>query len=225
MLESAKTKSNYFIHINLFFFFKRLIDLFFSASLLLLLSPLFLFICYRINKKEGKPIIYRELRVGKNNRAFTMYSFRTTTNASKVIRALPPYPFPRSWEKGVPSYFKISRDKYVTYTDTGLWLKRYHLDKLPQLLNVLKGDMSLVGPSPEVPEIADYYNRYQARRLKVKPGLTGYAQVKGVSNDNHGKKINYDLFYTQNCSYKLDFKILYRATMKLVKNVNKTILE
>ncbi|WP_010097152.1 sugar transferase [Ornithinibacillus scapharcae] len=218
MLESAKSKSNYFFHINLYFFFKRMLDLLLSVVLLILLAPLFLFICYRIARKEGNPIFYRELRVGKNNSIFTMISFRTMTNGSRVIRRLPPYPFPSTWEKGVPDYFKLTQDKTVTYTDTGLWLIKYGLEKIPQLWNVLRGDMSLVGPSPERPEIADYYNRHQMNRLKVKPGITGYAQIKGITNDNHGKKITYDLYYTQNCSYKLDAKILFQASKQTLKS-------
>ncbi|WP_051359489.1 sugar transferase [Paucisalibacillus globulus] len=217
MLESAKTKTNIFLHINLYFFFKRLIDIIVSAVLLILLLPLSLFICLRIAKNEGRPIFIKELKVGKNNQTFTMWSFRTMTNGTRVIRQLPPYPFPSSWEKGVPDYFKIKGDKNVTLTETGVWLKRYRFEKIPQLINVFKGEMSLVGPSPERPEIADYYNNQQVERLKVRPGLTGYAQIKGVTNDNHGKKISYDLYYTHNCSYKLDFKIFLKATKQTLK--------
>ncbi|HAM79344.1 MAG TPA: glycosyl transferase [Ornithinibacillus sp.] len=215
MLETAKTRSNYFIHINLYYFIKRLLDVVISVVLVVVLSPLFLFVSYYIGKKEGKPIFNRELRVGKNNRTFMMLSFRTMTSASRVIRQFPPVPFPSSWERGVPDFFKITRDEHVTFTETGLWLKKYHLDKLPQLLNVIKGDMSLVGPSPEVPEIAEYYNKRQLNRLKVRPGLTGYAQIKGIDNERHGQKIIYDLYYTQNCSYKLDLKIVFRTILQL----------
>ncbi|MEN2468068.1 sugar transferase [Ornithinibacillus sp. JPR2-1] len=217
MLESAKTKTNYFIHINLYFFFKRLSDMIVSTILFFLFLPLFLYICIRIAKKEGKPIFNREVRVGKNNRTFVMWSFRTMTNGSKVIRQLPPYPFPSSWDNGVPDYFKIIRDKHVTYTSTGLWLSKYHLDKLPQLINVIRGDMSLIGPSPERPEIVDYYNRQQMKRLKVRPGLTGYAQIKGATNEKHGLKIRYDLYYTQNCSFKLDAMIFLQSIKRLFK--------
>jgi lipopolysaccharide/colanic/teichoic acid biosynthesis glycosyltransferase len=216
MLESAKTKTNYFLHINLYFFFKRLIDIIFSVLLFTLLLPLFLFIWIWIAKYEGKPILSKEVKVGKNNRTFTMLSFRTKTNGTKVIRQLPPYPFPTSWEKGVPDYFKITGDKNVTLTQTGLRLKKYGLDKIPQLINVIKGDMSLVGPSPERPEIADYYNKQQIQRLKVRPGLTGYAQIKGATNENHGKKITYDLYYIQNCSWKFDLKIFLKAIQQII---------
>ncbi|MFS0674651.1 sugar transferase [Ornithinibacillus sp. 179-J 7C1 HS] len=215
MLESAKTKTNYFIHINLYFFFKRLLDIILGVVLFILLLPLFIFICYKIARKEGKPIFYRELRVGKNNRTFMMWSFRTMTNGSRVIRQLPPYPFPSSWGKGVPDYFKITRDQNITFTETGLWLSKYHLDKIPQLIHVIRGEMSLVGPSPERPEIADYYNRQQMKRLKVRPGITGFAQIEGATNKNHGQKIKYDLYYTENCSYKLDAKIFFRSVRRL----------
>lgn len=217
MLESVKTKTNVFLHINLYYFFKRLVDIVVSILLFVLLLPLFLFISVRIAKKEGRPIFTKELKAGKNNRTFIMWSFRTMTNGSKVIRQLPPYPFPSSWEKGVPNFFKITGDNNVTLTETGLWLKKYSLEKIPQLINVIKGDMSLIGPSPERTEIADYYNNKQIKRLKVRPGLTGYAQIKGVTNDNHGKKISYDLYYIQNCSFKFDLKILYKATKQIVK--------
>ncbi|SET70771.1 Sugar transferase involved in LPS biosynthesis (colanic, teichoic acid) [Oceanobacillus limi] len=210
LYESVRTKSTYFVQINLFFMVKRTLDIAVSLLLLILLSPLMVAIGYRLYKKEGKPILFRELCVGKNGRTFIKYSFRTMMNTSKVIRSLPPHPFPSSWEKGVPNYFKFSRDKNKVYTLTGTWLRNYHFDKIPQLINVLKGDMSFVGPSPEIPEIADYYNRYQSSRLKVRPGITGYAQMKGASNNNHGQKIKYDLYYIHNYSYKLDAKILYR---------------
>lgn len=216
MLESVKGKTNYF-HINLFFLFKRTIDIVVSMILLIMLLPLFLFICIKIFKKEGRPIFKKELHVGKNNKPFIMWSFRTMTLGSRVIRQLPPYPFPKSWEKGVPDYFKISRDHTVTLTDTGVWLSKYRLDKIPRLINVIRGDMSLVGPSPERPEIAYYYNRQQEKRLKVRPGLTGYAQIKGATNAKHGQKIAYDLYYIANSTFKLDVKIL----AKTVKNIFK----
>ncbi|MFD2046433.1 sugar transferase [Ornithinibacillus salinisoli] len=221
LYESVRTKSNSFVHINLYFMVKRVVDIIISLALLLLLSPLFLGICYRIYRKEGKPIFYRDLRVGKNGRTFMMWSFRTMMHSSKVIRSLPPHPFPNSWEKGVPSYFKFIRDKNRAYTITGTWLHKYHLEKLPQLIHVIKGDMSLVGPSPEILEITQYYNRYQASRLKLRPGITGYAQINGATNENHGQKIKYDVYYINNYSYKLDVKILYH----IIKRIMAKLLE
>ncbi|WP_155668309.1 sugar transferase [Ornithinibacillus caprae] len=218
LYESVRTKSGSFVHINLYFIVKRLFDIIISLTLLVLLSPLFLWISYRLYKKEGNPIFYREVRVGKNGRNFTLWSFRTMMNSSKVIRSLPPHPFPSSWEKGVPDYFKFIRDKNKVYTMTGTWLRKYNLEKLPQLVNVLKGDMSLVGPSPEIPEIAQYYNRYQSSRLKVRPGITGYAQIHDATNDNHGQKIKHDLYYINNYSYKLEGKIILEFFKRIFSN-------
>lgn len=96
-------------------------------------------------------------------------------------------------------------------TGIGKLLRKLSLDELPQIINVLKGEMSLVGPRPEVPEITAYYNVEQAKRLNMKPGITGLAQINGRSNIPHGRKINYDIDYVENCSLLLDIKILIRT--------------
>lgn len=194
---------------KVYFFMKRLIDIVVSFMLLLLLAPLLLFICIKIMKNEGKPILFRQRRVGKFKHGFILWQFRTMTNPSRVIRAFPPHPVPDSWENGVPDEFTFQRDSYITVTPTGAWLQNYKLHKLPRLWNVLKGDMSLVGPKSEMPEIVDYYNNYQMKRLQIKPGMTGYAQLKGELN--YSKKIRRDLFYMKNCNIRMDVKILMRA--------------
>ncbi|WP_156291685.1 sugar transferase [Oceanobacillus salinisoli] len=193
---------------------KRMTDVGISLVLLLTLMPLLLFISYRIYKKEGKPIFYKEVRVGKNGREFIMFSFRIMTNPSKVIWAFPPHPFPDSWMDGVPDEFTFQRDVHCTITPTGKWLKKYHLHKLPRLWNVLKGDMSLVGPKPEKKEIVDYYNDWQKNRLKVKPGITGYARAVRGDNMNYTERVNYDLYYIHNRSVKMDMKILWNTIKK-----------
>ena len=119
------------------------------------------------------------------------------------------------WKEGVPAdfIFKTASDSEVT--SIGKILRKCSLDELPQLWNVLVGQMSLVGPRPEIPEITAFYNSQQAKRLLVKPGLTGYAQVNGRSEISHGKKIEYDLYYVENCSLLLDYKI-FCATISYV---------
>lgn len=194
-----------------YLFFKRWTDICVSLLLLLLLSPLLLYICWHLYKKEGKPLFYRELAAGKGEKPFIKLSFRTTTNPSRVIRAFPPHPFPASWEKGVPDQFTFQRDKKQTMTATGLWLRKYNLHLLPQLWNVLKGEMSLVGPRPEIAEIAACYNQHQRKRLLVKPGITGYTQLYFGKESNYNKKVFYDLYYVENRSYKLDLKILLQS--------------
>ncbi|MDY0395816.1 sugar transferase [Virgibacillus halophilus] len=91
------------------------------------------------------------------------------------------------------------------------------MENLPQLWNVLRGDMSLVGPAPEYPDIACHYDRYQASRLKVKPGMTGYAQIHRLSNSQHSKKVRFDLFYINHCSARLDTKIVIHTIGAILK--------
>lgn len=198
---------------------KRVIDITISLALLILLLPVYLFISYRIYKKEGKTIFYKERRVGLNNRAFIMWTFRTMTNRSQVIRTLPPRPVPKTWDKGVPNKFSIKTYGRQTLTETGALLKKYGLHKIPQFIHVLKGEMSLVGPEPEIPEIAEHYNAYQAKRQKVKPGITGYAQIHGCSNEQHHQKIAKDVYYIKHYSFKLDMHIILKAIKrKLIIN-------
>ncbi|SHG53393.1 sugar transferase [Ornithinibacillus halophilus] len=213
----AREKSESHFYINLLFMVKRLIDIIMSIGLIIITIPIFLFICYRLAKKEGKPIFKKELCVGKNGKQFIKWSFRTTTIPSQVIRSLPPHPFPHKWEEGVPDHFRVLHGKHVAYTMTGEKLRKYGFDKIPQFYNVLKGDMSLIGPSPEVVEVADYYNSNQLGRLKVRPGMTGYAQVHRLTNEKHGEKVKYDLHYINNISYKFETKIFFQAIKQLIK--------
>lgn len=218
--QNVRSKSVSYTHINKFFIVKRIVDIIVSFILLLILWPWLLLISYRIIKKDGRPILFRQVRMGKDNRPFLIRKFRTLTNPSKVIRSLPPHPFPKSWNNGVPDQFNFNRDPYQNVTHTGRWLKKYHIDRLPLLYNVFKGDMSLVGPSPEIIEIVEYYNRHQAQRLRVKPGITGFAQVNGNSNQSHDQKIRDDLFYIKNCSLKFDMIIIYRTSKHIFINGN-----
>ncbi|MBY7142753.1 sugar transferase [Virgibacillus sp. NKC19-3] len=198
---------------KVYFFMKRLIDIVISFSLLFLLIPLLLFICIKMRRNEGSPIFFHQRRVGKCNHRFIVWQFRTMTNPSRVIRAFPPYPVPDSWAGGVPDEIHFQQDSYSIRTPTGLWLQKYKLHTLPQLWNVLKGDMSLVGPKSEIPEIVDHYNNYQMKRLKLRPGMTGYTQLKGELN--YSEKIRCDLFYIENCSIRMDMHLL----MQTIKTV------
>lgn len=196
---------------------KRLTDVIVSFLLLLVLSPLLIFIYQRIKKKEGSPSIYRETRMGKDLRTFVMWRFRTMTNPSRVIFAFPPHPVPVSWKDGVPDKFTIQRDAGISLTSTGLWIRKYHFHILPQLWNVFKGEMSLVGPRAEIPEIVDYYNRHQTGRLKVKPGMVGYVDLYEDKLLNHNEKVNLDLYYIKKRSYKMDAGIFFRVISKRLK--------
>src|SRR5690625_3052329 len=194
-----------------YLFIKRIIDILFSFILIVLLTPIFIIIAYKVYKKEGSPIFHREARAGQHNNSFIMWTFRTKTIPSQVIRSLPPRPVPVSWDNGVPNDFKVKVNDYTTITTTGSWLLKYKLHKLPLLFHVLKGDMSLVGPQAEIKEITKYYNEYQKKRLQVKPGITGYAQINHFTNKSHRQKIIYDLYYVRNFSLKFDIQIMFQA--------------
>jgi len=121
------------------------------------------------------------------------------------------------WDESVPDEFVFKTENDSQVTKLGKIYRKYSIDELPQLFNVLIGDMSIVGPRPEILEITKHYDRYQAQRLSVKPGITGYAQINGRSEINHGKKIKLDLNYVENCSILLDIKILLNTVLLVLK--------
>ncbi|GAK08394.1 sugar transferase [Geomicrobium sp. JCM 19038] len=184
---------------------KRTMDVGLSLLIGFLLIPLFLLLICLVLIIDGKPVFFRQKRVGQHNRTFTMIKFRTMSNDNRTIRTA------YNWEKQVPDDFVFKSGSGVYVTKIGKWLRKLSVDELPQLYNVLRGDMSLIGPRPEVPAIAKYYDKNQQKRLKVKPGITGYAQVHGRSDLTHGQKIAYDVHYIENCSLKLDLIILIKT--------------
>lgn len=213
--QNIKTNATFFSRMTFYVFCKRLIDIVVSLVVLIILAPLYVVISYLIYRREGRTILFRERRAGKDNQTFIMWTFRTKTNQSQVIRTLAPRPVPLSWENGVPNQFHLKTYGYRTLTQTGIFLRKYRLHKIPQFIHVLKGDMSLVGPETEIPLITAHYNAYQAKRQKVKPGITGYAQIKGYSNNNHHQKIASDMYYINHFSFKLDLKIMFRALIRI----------
>lgn len=191
---------------------KRIFEVVASLILLMILSPLFIVVCLTILLTCGRPIFFFQKRIGKNGVPFTIWKFRTMkqNNMDKELDT-------RAWVNGVPDEFVFKSSPSSHTTNIGIWLRRFSIDEVPQLINILKGDMSFVGPRPETPKIAQYYNDYQKKRLFVKPGITGYAQVNGRSNINHGQKIEYDLYYVKNNSILLDIKIIFLTMIKVLK--------
>lgn len=210
LLEHVKLQSSYFINSHVNFFIKRLFDIFLSVTLILILSPLIIGIGYRLYKREGSPVFYKVPCFGKNKQLFTLYSFRMKTRPRQLIESLPPHPKPEDWKFGVPNSFQFSRDD-TFYTQTGIMLKKYYLYKLPQLFNVMKGDMSFVGPRPEDVVIVENYNRQQLNRLRVRPGITGYTQVNIPETSGYDDIVKADLYYISQLSFFFDLKILYRS--------------
>ena len=189
---------------------KGLFDRVTAAAALVLLAPLLMAITIAIRLDDGGPSLFRQTRVGKDGHPFTVVKFRTMVADAEEQKALL---MAQNELDGV--LFKIRRDPRVTRT--GLWLRRWSLDELPQLLNVVIGDMSLVGPRPALPEEAARYAAHVQRRLVVKPGLTGLWQVNGRSDLSWDEAVRLDLRYVENWSFALDLQILWKTVSVLLK--------
>jgi lipopolysaccharide/colanic/teichoic acid biosynthesis glycosyltransferase len=179
---------------------KPMCDRIASAIALLVLSPPILIVAIIIYKKMGHPIFFCQPRPGKDGRIFNFYKFRTMTNERDRDGNL------------LPDERRL--------TPLGKFLRRTSLDELPQLWNVLKGDMSFVGPRPLLVEYLNYYTPRQARRHAVKPGITGWAQVNGRNKLAWLDKCDLDVWYVEHCSFWLDFKILVMTFLKVLKQEN-----
>ncbi len=183
---------------------KSVFDKVAAAAALLVLAPLFAAIALTIRFREGGPVLFRQTRVGKNGHTFRVFKFRTmVVDAEQQKAQLAEH----NEHDGL--LFKIRSDPRIT--PTGAWLRRHSLDELPQLINVLLGDMSLVGPRPPLPEEAAKYGYYVRRRLAVKPGITGLWQVNGRSDLSWEESVRLDLRYVENWSFALDLQILWKT--------------
>jgi len=176
---------------------RRLTDLIGSIIGLIALSPLLIIIIFIIKLKLGTPVIFSQLRPGLNEKTFKFYKFRTMTNAKSAVGSLLP-----------------DKDRV---TPLGNFLRKTSLDELPSLFNVLKGDMSLVGPRPLLVEYLELYSPEQARRHEVKPGITGWAQVNGRNGISWEEKFTLDVWYIDNQSFWLDIKILWKTAWGVLK--------
>jgi exopolysaccharide biosynthesis polyprenyl glycosylphosphotransferase len=183
---------------------KKLFDKVVSASALILLAPLFAAIALRIVLADRGPVFFRQTRVGRDGRTFTLYKFRTMVIDAEQRKTLL-----ASRNEANEVLFKIRKDPRVTRP--GGWLRRWSLDELPQLFNVLIGDMSLVGPRPALPQEAACYGNFMRRRLVVTPGLTGLWQVSGRSDLPWEEAVRLDLRYVENWSLALDLQILWKT--------------
>ncbi len=175
-----------------------------AALALLLLLPLLAVVALAIKLGDGGPVLFRQVRVGKDGRPFTLYKFRSmVTDAEKMLVDLTKH----NESDGV--LFKIRKDPRITRV--GSFLRRYSLDELPQLINVLIGTMSLVGPRPALPSETETYGDHVRRRLAVKPGITGLWQVNGRSDLPWDEAVRLDVRYVENWSFVLDLQILWKT--------------
>jgi exopolysaccharide biosynthesis polyprenyl glycosylphosphotransferase len=181
---------------------KRTVDLGVSALLLLVLSPVFAVIALTIRLRDGSPILFRQRRVGLHGRPFMVLKFRTMmADAEDRYGEMVGLSDPRA--------FKVTNDPRVT--KTGAFLRRTSLDELPQFWNVLRGEMSLVGPRPAPPREVEGYDVWHRRRLSMKPGMTGLWQVTARRDDDFENRATLDLSYIDRWSLWLDFTIMLRT--------------
>lgn len=190
-------------------FFKRSLDVFISLLSILLLLPGFLFAALGVKLTSKGPVFFRQMRCGMNGRKFTLYKFRSMFVGAEMRKR----ELDRQNEMLGP-VFKMKRDPRVTRF--GRFMRKFSIDELPQLFNVLKGDMSLVGPRPPLPTEVEMYETWQRRRLSMKPGLTCIWQVSGRSKINFEQWMEMDLHYIDNFSLWSDFKILVRTLFVVV---------
>ena len=176
-------------------FFKRIFDIIVSGTLLIMLSPVLLYLAYSIKKNLGSPIIFTQVRPGKDGKLFRMCKFRSMTDARDAQGNL------LSDEDRLPPFGKKLRES--------------SLDELPELWNILKGDMSCVGPRPQLVRDMVFFTADEMRRQSVYPGLTGLAQISGRNNITWKQKFFYDLQYIKDISFLEDVRIMWRTIFKV----------
>lgn len=172
-------------------FFKRLIDFILSLIALIVLSPILLIVALLVRTKLGSPVIFKQERPGLNEKIFTLYKFRTMTDAKD--------------EQG-----NLLPDE-IRLTKFGKLLRSTSLDELPELFNILKGDMAIVGPRPLLVRYLPLYNEHQKHRHDVRPGFTGWAQCNGRNAISWEEKFDLDVYYTKHVSLLLDIKIILKT--------------
>jgi len=178
-------------------FFKRFLDIILSLLALIVLSPLLVVLAILVRIKLGKPILFSQKRPGKDEKIFTLYKFRTMTDKKDSEGNLLP-----DGER-LPSF--------------GKFLRSTSLDELPELFNILRGDMSIVGPRPLLVQYLSRYSEEQKRRHEIRPGFTGWAQVNGRNAISWEEKFSYDVWYVDNLTLWLDVKIILRTLMVVCK--------
>ena len=175
---------------------KRLLDIIIASIALILLAPLYAFVAYKVKKNLGSPVLFRQVRPGLHGKPFEMIKFRTMKDAVDANGQ----PLPDS--ERVTAFCKM--------------LRSTSLDDMPELWNVIKGDMSIVGPRPLLTEYLPLYNEEQAKRHNVRPGMTGHAQVNGRNAIGWEEKFKLDTWYVEHQSTLLDFKIMFKTVHKVL---------
>lgn len=186
---------------------KRSFDIIFSCICILILSPVMFIVSLLIWQEDRGSILFIQERTGLNGTIFKIIKFRSM----KKVKTEKRYAFDPMY--GVPAdfVFKSVTDEKEHVTKIGRFIRKTSIDEIPQFFNVLLGDMSIIGPRPEIPEITCGYNELQKKRLEKKAGITGWAQVNGRSELKNGDKMKFDLYYVKNQSVKLELQILWKT--------------
>lgn len=213
VIKKEKTKTNKKIMYN---FIKRTIDAIGALIGIIILIPatIIIYLARKILKEDKGPLFYEQLRYGKNGKVFRLYKFRSMCiGADKKLKEY--LENNEEARKEFEKTHKLQNDPRIT--KIGNFLRKTSLDELPQMINILRGDMSFVGPRPVVEKEVEDYGKNKEKFLSVKPGLTGYWQVNGRSNTTYEERMKMELYYVDNCSLCLDIKIFFKTFITVFK--------
>ena len=190
---------------------KRTIDVVVSSIALIVLSPVFLLISILIKLESKGPVFFAHKRIGKNGKELKLLKFRSMVpNAEELIKTFTPEQM-----KEFKENFKLENDPRVT--KIGKFIRKTSLDELPQLINIIKGDLSIIGPRPVIESELEKYQNNKEKFLSVTPGLTGYWAANGRSNTTYEQRMMMELYYVDNISWKLDVKIFFKTIISVLK--------
>ena len=197
--------------VSIYSILKKIFDVSISFISLILLSPIFLILAILVKLDSKGPVFYAHKRKGKNRSDIKIYKFRTMySNADEIFQS-----FTTEQKEEYYKNFKLDNDPRVT--KLGGFLRKTSLDELPQLLNVLKGDLSLIGPRPIVEKEISKYGEYADKFFSVIPGITGYCQANGRSDTSYDERIQMDMYYIDNRSFMMDIKIILKTVISVIK--------
>lgn len=196
---------------NIYFIVKRIFDVILSFLALIVLWPVFLILSLLIKLDSEGPVIYKHKRLGKNGSEFYLYKFRTmVTNSEEVFKNFTP-----EQKREYEMFFKLENDPRITRV--GNFLRKTSLDELPQLINILKGDMSIIGPRPVVLKEIEKFDTQKDKYLSILPGITGWWACNGRSDTTYEDRIKLEMYYINNVSFKLDIQCFFKTIIAVLK--------
>ena len=205
--SDVKTKISKKVYIKI----KRVIDVILASVALILLSPLFAIIAIAIKIDSKGPVFFAHKRIGKNGKIIKLYKFRSMViNAEELIKSFTPEQM-REYKEN----YKLTNDPRIT--KVGKFLRKTSLDELPQLINIINGDLSIIGPRPVVADELEKYGVNKDKFLSVTPGITGYCAANGRRNTTYEQRMEIELYYIDNLSLKMDIKVFFKTILSVLK--------